>query len=113
MKSRSVMLYKQNKTFKIIAKRTGVREITLNNVMIEFSQKEKNKCSTSPFARLSNNEVSQAKWHFPWNSLRYSGHNWLQHLGKFREETWLLEKRKKLSQCPRSSLSNSRFAVGI
>lgn len=58
--------------------------------MVVFSQKEK-KCSSSLLQDSPNSEVSRA---------RYSGHNWLWHLGKFGGRNLALGKEGKIISMP-------------
>lgn len=66
--------------------------------MVEYSQKEKNKCSSRPFARQSQHWGQSSKVAFflgiHWGIQVMIGYGIWENMG---EETWLWEKREKLS----------------
>lgn len=50
---------------------------------------------------------------FPWNSLRYSGHNWLQHLGKFRGRNLALGEEGKTISMPQKLSFKLQICSGV
>lgn len=50
---------------------------------------------------------------FPWNSLRYSGHNWLWHLGKYGGRNLALGKEGKIISMPQKFFFKLQICTGI